>query len=170
MTNANLQFANPTETLDAIEQALQGLHMLTARKLEHAQSCRLRNLRDLPLREQQCNCNVYVCTSTVSQVLVHLATLKQQVAELVAFREAHEWRPTPDGGIKNGDRGIVGIWSNILNDWLYISDAVFCWDSEITKLAWRDSEGEALESDLSAGRATFYMPLTPPAADGGQGA
>jgi len=151
MTNANLQFADPTEALNAMEQALREAN---------DELCLLARHRRIELPQVDKN---------MIAAIAHLATLKQQVADLVAFREAHEWRPTPDGSTKNGDRGIVGIWSNILNDWLYISDAVYCCDSEITKLAWRDSEGEALESDLSAGRVTFYMPLTPPAAEGGHG-
>ena len=75
---------NPTQALDAIEQALtDGKKLLVAIKNSNDLDGRI---AFLPQKTEETIQNVF-------EALAHIATLKQQVAELVAFREAHEWRP-----------------------------------------------------------------------------
>jgi len=81
MTNANLQFANPAEALDAIEQALQGIWT------------------DVDTEEH------YKTVPRVTDALAHLATLRQQVAELVAFREARVAKDVEDASYHGGGQG-----------------------------------------------------------------
>ena len=65
---------NPTEALDAIERLVYDIAYKRSVGSDDYQKAVLR----------------------AEEALTHLATIKQQVAELVAFREAHEWeRPLP---------------------------------------------------------------------------
>lgn len=78
---------NPTQALDAIEKALTDCKKLLVA---------IKNSNDLDGRIAFLPQKTEEAIQNAFDALAHLATLKQQVAELVAFREAHQWeRPLP---------------------------------------------------------------------------
>jgi hypothetical protein len=127
---------DPAETLDAIEQALQGIWT------------------DVDTEEH------YKTVPRVTESLAHLATLKQQVVELVAFRETHQWQPIDtapkDGSTFHINSGPVpgnACCSNVEEpgcgiEWRYNTLRTQGWTNSLTSLA------------------THWQPLpTPPAAE-----
>ncbi len=138
---------NPTETLDAIEQALRFYTTLVPS-------------RDIVADTEPC-CGPMDGAEFGNRArngLTHLATLKQQVADLVAFREAHEWRPISDE-YKDGRPCLL------TNDnWAGYAVAVG---------QYKPSDEEFIDAGLRLQHVyppNLCMPLpTPPAAEGGQG-
>ena len=114
--------------LDAVEQALQGIWT------------------DVDTEEH------YKTVPRVTDALAHLATLKQQVAELVAFREAHEWREietAPTDTIISGD--------------------VLLWDGEMVFIGYYADKGWicSFHRNPQVKRPTHWQPLpAPPATQG----
>lgn len=137
---------NPTETLDAIEQALQTV------------LSRYGNERHFGSGRQADEINKEHTVKLGFETLAHLATLRQQVADLVAFREAHEWRPISDE-YKDGRPCLL------TNDnWAGYAVAVG---------QYKPSDEEFIDAGLRLQHVyppNLCMPLpTPPAAEGGQG-
>lgn len=137
---------NPTEALDAVEQALHALSL----------SCDTDTIECTRCGYSEDLKGTYMHDCSLS-ALTHLATLKQQVAELVAFREAYQWRPIADE-YKDGRPCLL------TNDnWAGYAVAVG---------QYKPSDEEFIDAGLHLQHVyppNLCMPLpTPPAADGGQ--
>ena len=142
---------DPTETLDAIEQALQ--------KYASARDFIYLDPENDVIKEGVVFGAGDSLGNAAFDALSHLATLRQQVAELVAFREAHEWRPISDE-YKDGRPCLL------TNDnWAGYAVAVG---------QYKPSDEEFIDAGLRLQHVyppNLCMPLpTPPAAEGGQGA
>lgn len=107
------------------------------------------------------------------EALTHLATLKQQVAELVAFREAHQWRSITE--LKRGIKGEVLFIYRLGGDGPIEDTFVgeYC-DSKEPDHDWFDCflnpSASAIHFDEAKRDYTHFCVLSPPAAEGGQGA
>lgn len=152
---------NPTQALAAIEQALREAH---------DELCLLARHRRIELPQVDKN---------MIDALAHLATLRQQVADLVAFREAHEWQPIETAPKESGFGSMHYILARFY-DWQDYEDGPV-----YKKMAWChtgthfSSQGWYLGlrgvNNLAGGAA--WLPLespthyrlipTPPAAEGG---
>lgn len=144
---------NPTQALDAIEQALQAAH---------DELCLLARHRRIELPQVDRN---------MIETLTHLATLKQQVAELVAFREAHQWQPISE--LKRGIKGEVLFIYRLGGDGPIEDTFVgeYC-DSKEPDHDWFDCflnpSANAIHFYEAVREYTHFCVLTPPAAEGGQ--
>jgi hypothetical protein len=146
---------NPAEALDAVEQALGGCKKLLVA---------IKNSNDLDGRIAFLPQKTEETIQNAFEALAHIATLRQQVAELVAFRETHQWQPIDtapkDGSTFHINSGPVpgnACCSNVEEpgcgiEWRYNTLRTQGWTNSLTSLA------------------THWQPLpTPPAAEGGQG-
>ena len=138
---------DPTETLDAIEQALQ--------KYASARDFIYLDPENDVIKEGVVFGAGDSLGNAAFDALSHLATLRQQVAELVAFWEAHQWRDI-ETAPKDGGRVLLWhkLWSAPHSGQYYGSH----WAHDYNFGPWKY-------------QPTHWQPLpTPPAAEGGQGA
>ena len=160
---------NPTQALDAIEQALQGVLPFAKECKHHENNGKypgkpVFSFNDVPL--------TFDALNLIPEALAHLATLKQQVAELVAFREAHQWRLITE--LTRDIKGEVLFIERIGGD-SSIEDTfagTYC-DTKEHGEYWFDCfvnpSANAIPFRDVVKHYTHFLVAPPPAAEGGQG-
>lgn len=151
---------NPTEALDAVEQALRIYSDPYNQLNEDGEELRVPDFYAEMDFER-----------FATEALAHLATLKQQVAELVAFREAHQWRLITE--LTRDIKGEVLFIERIGGD-SSIEDTfagTYC-DTKEHGEYWFDCfvnpSANAIPFRDVVKHYTHFLVATPPAAEGGQ--